>query len=275
MRRLFSKGVARSGLAPPRQSWAGRRGGGAAGSGEQRRLLPSALAALEPDWAPAPARAAPAGPQGSLVPCGTQGRTGLCTESAGSHEGLRSRRRSYAGSGATVAHPNAQPSGLAQPRPPAPGRCRSLEGASPAPGAPPPPAQRSRPQSGCHCRLTPGAEDPAPPAAPASEGATDRMQEGPLNFSLPFDSLGQNQGIHEAEGTEGRVALEIRLLCLLCLCGPDSREDRSWSYRKCRLMHAQRPEPFSLKPRIGGSDSALPSRSCSGQGGVEHQRWRP
>lgn len=95
------------------------------------------------------------------------------------------------------------------------------------------------------------------------------MQEGPLNFSQPFDPLGQNQGIHEAEGTEGgRGALEIRLPCLLCLCGPDIREDRSWSYRKGRLMHAQRPEPFSLKPRIGSSDSALPSRSCPGQGGA-------
>lgn len=208
-------------------------------------------------------------PARALVPCGTQGLTGLCTESAGSHEGLRSWRRSYAGSRETVAHANAQPSGLAQPRPPAPGRCRSLEGASPAPGAPPPPAQRSRPQPGCHYPLAPGAEDPAPPAAPASEGATDRMQEGPLNFSQPFDPLGQNQGIHEAEGTEGgRGALEIRLPCLLCLCGPDIREDRSWSYRKGRPMHAQRPELFSLKPRIGSSDSALPSRSCPGQGGA-------
>lgn len=118
--------------------------------------------------------------------------------------------------GATVAPANTVPGGLtlpaAQPRPPAPGSSRSREGASPAPGAPPPPAQRSRPQPGCHHPLTPGAEDPAPPAAvPAPKGVTDRVQEEPLNFSHPLVSLREKQGTREAEGTEGRVALENRL----------------------------------------------------------------
>lgn len=139
-------------------------------------------------------------PARALAPCGTEGRTRLCAESAGSHEGLRSWRRSYAGSEATAAHANAQPGGLAQPRPPAPGRCRSLEGASPAPCAPPPPAQRSRPQQGCHYPLAPGAEDPALPAAPASEGATDRMQEGPSTFHSPLTPSGKGGGLTRLRG---------------------------------------------------------------------------
>lgn len=142
-------------------------------------------------------------PACALAPCGTQGLTGLCAESAGSQEGLRSRRRSYAGSGATVAHANAQPCGLAQTRPPAPGRCRSLEGASPAPSAPPPPSQRSRPQQGCHYPLAPGAEDRAPPAAPASEGATDRMQEGPSTFHSPLTPSGKGRGLTRLRGQRG------------------------------------------------------------------------
>lgn len=111
------------------------------------------------------------------------------------HRALCGTRRGRTGdhdppsSGVTVAPANAVPGGLARPaaqrRPPAPGSCRSREGASPAPGAPPPPARRSRPQPGCHHPLTPGAEDPAPPAVPASEGVTDRVQEGPPQLFTP------------------------------------------------------------------------------------------
>lgn len=62
-----------------------------------------------------------------------------------------------------------------------------------------------------HRPLTPGAEDPAPPAVPASQGVTGPSAEGPLNFSHPLVALRERQGTQEAEGTEGRVALEIRL----------------------------------------------------------------
>lgn len=46
---------------------------------------------------------------------------------------------------------------------------------------------------------------------PAAEGAADRGREGLLDFSHSFGALGERQGTLEAEGTEGRVALELRL----------------------------------------------------------------
>lgn len=148
------------------------------------------------------------------------------------------------------------------------------------PGALPEPGRRV---SSARRTASSRAEEPPPAGMPLRASARSRRPGtsrcpsfgtsqgsnagGSLNFPQSVDSLGQRQGTHEAEGTEGRVTLEIRLLCL-CLCGPDIKEDRSWSDRKGRLTYAQRPEVFSLKAWIGGSDSALPSRSCRGQGGA-------
>lgn len=68
MRRLFSKGVARSGLAvsPSAPDLGREEGWRTARSGKRLQRLPSALAALEPHWAPAPASTAPAGSPGSV-----------------------------------------------------------------------------------------------------------------------------------------------------------------------------------------------------------------
>lgn len=91
MRRLFSKGVARSGLAvspsaPEQGREEGWRSGGSWGS---EATLQSALAALEPGWAFAPGTRSSGRVPGlcvrpaRLLAARDQGRTGRCAEPAG------------------------------------------------------------------------------------------------------------------------------------------------------------------------------------------------
>ncbi|XP_031200176.1 uncharacterized protein LOC116072759 [Mastomys coucha] len=217
-----------------------------------------------------PARSAPAGSPGSV-----SGLRACSVWDTGAHWVLCGIRR--VARGTTIPAPELcrlRSDSSARERP----ALRSSPDPATGPGALPEPGRRV---SSAQRTASSRAEEPPPAGMPLPASAGSRRPgasrcpsfgrshgpnaEGTLNFSQPFDSLGQRQGTHEVKGTEGRVALEIRLLCL-CLCGPDIREDRSWSDRRGRLMQAQRPEPFSLKARIGGSDSALPSRSCPGQG---------
>ncbi|MEJ1283724.1 hypothetical protein NN561_014699 [Cricetulus griseus] len=210
MRRLFSKGVARSGLAvSPSAPEQGREEGWQSGrSWGSAVALRSALAALEPGWVLAPARAAPAGSPGSrscrqsFLGAGDKGAPGAVWN-------LRARTRDhYPGAGATVAPANTVPGGLtlpaAQPRPPAPGSCRSREGASPAPGAPPPPAQRSRPQPGCHtARSRPEQKTRRLPLSQLRKESRARVQRVPSTFHTPLSPSGKGRGLRKLKGRRG------------------------------------------------------------------------
>lgn len=170
MRRLFSKGVAHSGLAvspsaPEQGREEGCRSGGSWGSAV---ALPSALVVLEPGWLLALARATPAGSPDSyvqparLLDAGDKGAQGTVRNPRG-------RTRDHApGSGATVAPANVVPSGLALPAAqpatgpgelPEPGRrvssarrTASSRAKEPPPAGMPPPAfARSRRPGASRC----------------------------------------------------------------------------------------------------------------------------
>lgn len=149
-----------------------------------------------------PARAAPAG---ALAPRWARGAHGALRGSRGVARGDHAPGDRALPAQERPSRPaNALPGGLAQPGPPAPGRCRSLEGASPAPGAPPPPAQRSRPQPGCHLPLAPGAEDREPPAAsplpkePRTEGG-----RASSTSHTPLVPSGKGRGPWKPRGRRG------------------------------------------------------------------------
>lgn len=158
----------------------------------ERRRLPSALAAAQPLRPPPGLCVRPARSLGA-------GRTGHSGGNpAGWHQGTTlpapelSRLRSDRACQAV----------LAQPRPPAPGalpepgrrvsgalRTASSRAEEPPPAGMPPPAHAAGRSSGAsRC-----------PPTPASQGTADRVQEGLLDFSHPFESLGERQGTQEAQ----------------------------------------------------------------------------
>lgn len=218
MRRLFSKGVAHSGLAVSPSAPEQGRGGGVS---ERRELgkavaLPSALVALEPGWLLALARATPAGSPDSyvqpsrLLGAGDKGAQGTVRNPRG-------RTRDHdPGSGATVAPANAVCQRQSSPPcSPAGHRPRGAAGAGKARLQRPAhrllPSKGAAPSRDATTRSRPEQKTRRLPLSQLRKEPRTGCRRVPSTLHTPLSPSGKSRALRKMRGRRERVALEIRL----------------------------------------------------------------
>lgn len=204
MRRLFSKGVARSGLAvsPSAPDLGREEGWRTPRSGERRLRLPSALAALEPRWAPAPASTAPAGSPGSV-----SGRRACSVRDTTGHWALCGIRRVARGTvipALELCRLRSDSGALERPA------AATGPGALPEPGRRVSSARRTAssraeepPPAGMLLPASAGSRRPGASCCPSFGRSHGSNAGGSTQLFAALDFLGQKQGIHRLGEQKG------------------------------------------------------------------------